>query len=180
LTTYVALLRGINLGAVNKVSMKELRVVFGSLGHESVRTYVQSGNVIFESPSSRLKELAADIEEAVAKSFGVKAAVVLRTSRELYDVAENNPFPTEGVKPTSLQVMFLDERPSSKAVKTLDPNRSPPDEFRVKGREIYLWLPNGQARSKLGIDYFEKSLGSRATARNWNTVTKLVQLMQGS
>jgi uncharacterized protein (DUF1697 family) len=175
-TTYVALLRGVNLGSVNKVPMKELRTLFEGMGHESVRTYLQSGNVIFNARSSSPKKLAAEIEDAVFQAFEVRSSVILRTSRELQRTAEGNPFRVEGAKPSALQVMFLADRPSSTAVKTLEPDRSAPDQFRLKGREIYLWLPNGAARSKLTIDYFEKRLETRATARNWNTVTKLLDL----
>jgi uncharacterized protein (DUF1697 family) len=180
LTTYVALLRGINLGGVNKISMKELRALVEGLGHEDVRTYLQSGNVVFESRSSTAKKLAAEIEDAVAKAFDLSVSVVMRTHPELVRVAAGNPFPTQEVKPTSLQVVFLAERASSKAVKQLDRDRSPPDQFDVKGREIYLWLPNGSARSKLNIDYFETKLGTTATARNWNTVLRVRELMERS
>jgi uncharacterized protein (DUF1697 family) len=176
LTTYVALLRGINLGSVNKVPMKELTTVFQDMGHEGVRTHLQSGNVIFDARSSSSKKLAAEIENAVFKAFGVRSPVILRAARDLQRTVEGNPFPVQGAKPTSLQVMFLADRPSSTAVKTLDPDRSPPDQFHVKGREIYLWLPNGGGRSKLTNDYFEKRLGTSATARNWNTITKLLDL----
>jgi uncharacterized protein (DUF1697 family) len=176
LTTYIALLRGVNLGSVNKVPMKELKTVFEDMGHEGVRTYLQSGNVILEARSSSSKKLAAEIEDAVFKAFGVKSSVILRTAKDLQRTVEGNPFPVKGAKPTSLQVMFLADRPSPSAVKSLDPDRSPPDQFHVKDREVYLWLPNGGARSKLTNDYFEKRLGTRATARNWNTITKLLDL----
>jgi uncharacterized protein (DUF1697 family) len=179
LTTFLALLRGINVGGANKVPMKELRRTFENLGLENVRTYLQSGNVIFESRSTA-KRLAAEIEDAISEAFGLKISVVLRTRPELKRVATGNPFLTENAKPTSLHVMFLAARASPKAIKTLDPDRSPPDEFEVRGREVYLWFPNGSARSKLTTDYFESKLGTRATARNWNTITKVLALMEGS
>lgn len=180
MTIWLALLRGINVGGTNKVPMKELRALFEDLGHGDVRTYLQSGNVVFEGQASTPKEIAADIEGALSKAFDVRISVVIRTRRELERVAAGNPFPTEGVDPSSLHVMFLTETASSKAVKTLDPDRSPPDEFEVKGGEIYLRFPNGAGRSKLTIDYFERKLGTRATARNWNTIMKVLELMEGS
>ena len=180
MATYLALLRGINLGSVNKVSMPELRTLFESLGHSDVRTYVQSGNVVFEASSSASKKLAREIEEAIERTFGLAIPAVLRTRAQLQRVAVNNPFMSEGVKPTFLHVMFLAETPSSTAVRALDPDRSPPDKFAVKGREIYLCFPRGSGRSKLTIDYFEKKLGTRATGRNWNTVTKVLALMDDS
>lgn len=175
---YLALLRGINVGGANKVPMKELRSLFEELGHENVHTYLQSGNVVFEGRSSTSKKLSAEIEAAIAKSFNLKVSVIVRTRREMERVAAGNPFPTKGVKPTSLHVMFLADSAPAKAIKTLDPDRSSPDEFEVKGSEIYLRFPKGSGRSKLTIDYFEKKLGTRATARNWNTVVKVLELMQ--
>jgi uncharacterized protein (DUF1697 family) len=176
LTTYVALLRGINLAGKNKVPMKDLRSLCKDLGHEDVRTYVQSGNVIFASRSSASK-IAADMENAISETFGIKPSVLLRTRRELERIAERHPFASSGVAPAYLHVMFLDDKPSSKAIKSLDPDRSPPDEFVVDGKEIYLLFPKGSGRSKLTIDYFERTLGTRATARNWNTVVKVLQMM---
>jgi uncharacterized protein (DUF1697 family) len=180
LATFLALLRGINVGGANKVPMKELRALFEELGHEDVRTYLQSGNVVFEGRSSTSRKLAAEIESAIAKSFDLTVSVIVRTRRELERVTTGNPFPTQGVNPTSLHVMFLAKSASAKAIRTLDPDRSPPDEFEVRGSEIYLRFPKGSGRSKLTIDYFEKKLGTRATARNWNTVVKVLELMQRS
>lgn len=177
MTTHLALLRGINVGGRSKVPMGELRSLVEHLGHENVRTYLQSGNVIFESRTSDPKKIAAELERTISKSFNLKVSVLMRSYPELERVVEGNPFPTEGVKPTSLHVMFLAELPSRTAIKALDPNRSPPDEFGVKGGEIYLSFPRGSGRSKLTIDYFEQGLGTRATARNWNTVTKVLELM---
>jgi uncharacterized protein (DUF1697 family) len=175
-TTYVALLRGINVGGKKKVPMKELRSLFEGLGHSDVRTYVQSGNVIFSSPSSARARVVNEIERAVSRTFGIDTSVLIRAQRELARIAEANPFPDE--KPTYVHVAFLADRPSAKAVSSLDPDHSPPDEFVVKGREIYLRFPKGSGRSKLTIDYFERKLGTRATARNWNTVLKVLSLME--
>jgi uncharacterized protein (DUF1697 family) len=180
LTTYLALLRAINLGAVNKVPMKELRTMFEDLGYEDVRTHLQSGNVVFEGKSSTSKKLAAEIEGAISKVFDLEVPVIVRTRRELERVAGGNPFPTEGVKASWLHVMFLSEPASPKAIKTLDPDRSPQDQFEVKGGEIFLRFGKGSGRSKLTIDYFEKKLGTKATGRNWNTVVKVLELMQRS
>ena len=180
MTAYVALLRGVNLGSTNKVPMKELRSVVEGLGHEGVRTYLQSGNVVFTSRSSTPRRIAGDLEAALADAFGLDISVILRTSSDLRRIARGNPFATEGVKGTFLHVMFLAEPPSSQAVESLEPDRSPPDEFRVKGSEVYLWFPGGSGKSKLTLDYFERQLETRATARNWNTVTKLLELVDGS
>lgn len=178
MTTYVALLRGINVGGKNKVAMPALRSLFEGLGHEGVATYVQSGNVVFQSPSSAPKNIAADIERAISENLALRVSVLLRTHRDLQRVAAGNPFLTAAAEFSALHIMFLAEAPTQGAIKKLDPDRSPPDEFEVSGREIYLRYPNGSGRSKLNIDYFERSLETRATARNWNTITKVLKLVE--
>ncbi len=175
---YVALLRGINVGGKNKVAMPDLRSMFEDLGHQGVVSHAQSGNIAFESPLDAPTKLAAGIERAMAGTFGLTVSVHLRTRRDLERVVARNPFITEGIDFTSLHVMFLADAPDNKGVGKLDADRSRPDEFEVRGREIYLRYPNGSGRSKLTIDYFERSLGTSATARNWNTITRVLQLMQ--
>ena len=177
--TFVALLRGINLAGRNRVPMPELRTSFEALGLEDVVTYIQSGNVVFRSSTGRAEELAARIEGRIAEAFRIEVVVVLRTPAELRRIAGGNPFLKRGADPSRLHVVFLSGRPAKKAAAQLDPRRSPPDEFRLEGREIYLHLPNGFGRSKLTVDYFERSLGVDATARNWKTLTKLVALTRG-
>ncbi len=172
----VALLRGVNLGARNKVPMASLREELEALGLEHVETYIQSGNVVFESRSGGEKALAASIEKRIEKAFGVRAGVVLRTADALEKTALDCPFPTDGAASASLHVVFLARPPARPAAAKLDPDRSRPDEYALAGREIYLRLPGGLGRSKLSLDYFERVLGVRGTARNWRTVTKLVEL----
>ena len=173
--TFVALLRAVNLGARNKVPMKELREALESLGLEDVVTYVQSGNVVFRSKSGKAADLAAAIEEAVADRFGVATRVLIRTAAQLRSVAESNPF--LGSADTShLYVVFLERRPAADAVRRLDPARSPGESFAVQGAHVYLHLPGGFGPSKLSNAYFERGLALAATTRNWKTVTTLVEL----
>jgi uncharacterized protein (DUF1697 family) len=176
--TFVALLRGVNLAGRNRVPMAELRSALESLGLEDVVTYIQSGNVVFRSRGGRAEELASSIEVRIAQAFGLEVVVLLRTPAELSKVAGGNPFLRAGADPSKLHVVFLSGRPAKKAAAQLDPERSPPGEFRLEGREIYLHLPTGFGRSKLTVDYFERCLGVAATARNWKTVTKLVELTE--
>jgi uncharacterized protein (DUF1697 family) len=176
--TFVGLLRGINVGGRAIVPMPKLKLLLVSMGFEDVTTYIQSGNVVFKSPTGDDEALAASIQERIAESFGVSTTVLLRTPAELAEIADSNPFLDRGADLSKLHVVFLSGPPAAGAVGELDPNRSPPDEFSVRGREIYLHLPNGAGRSKLTIDYFEKRLGVRATARNWKTLTKLTELAQ--
>jgi uncharacterized protein (DUF1697 family) len=174
--TFVALLRGINLGARNKVPMPELKLEFESLGFEDVLTYIQSGNVVFRSSSGGAKQTAARIEQRIANVFGLDITVVLRTPAELKSIAGSNPFLSRETDLSKLHAVFLNGRPMAKAIAQLDPERSRPDEFSVRGREIYLHLPKGSGRSKLTLDHFERRLGIDATARNWKTVLKLLEL----
>jgi uncharacterized protein (DUF1697 family) len=176
--TFVALLRGINVGGRTIIPMAELRSSVSALGLQDVVTYVQSGNVVFRTHGGGARDLAASIEERVASDFGVGVAVLLRTPSDLRAVAEQNPFLARGEDPSRLHVMFLDREPAAEAATRLDPERSPPEEFALAGREMYLYLPNGAGRSKLTLDYFEKRLGVRATVRNWRTLTKLIELTE--
>jgi uncharacterized protein (DUF1697 family) len=172
----VALLRGINVGGKTQVPMDQLKSLFASLGHEDVATYIQSGNVIFRSAPGDERKIATDLEQRIAETFAVAARVLLRTPAELESIATGNPFLDRQGDPTKLHVVLLDAPPAAEAIAELDPGRSPPDEFSVHGREIYLHLPNGFGRSKLSIDYFESRLGAVATARNWRTLLKLREL----
>jgi uncharacterized protein (DUF1697 family) len=174
--TFVALVRGINVGGRNTVPMAGLRSALSGIGLEDVTTYIQSGNVVFRAPGANAPSLAGAIERSIDETFGVPARVVLRTREELAAVANTNPFLERGADPAQLHVVFLDRKPEPSAVAELDPGRSPPDEFALRGREIYLRLPSGMGRTKLSGDYFERRLGVAATARNWKTVLKLVEL----
>jgi uncharacterized protein (DUF1697 family) len=175
----VALLRGINVGGRNKIAMKDLHSSFVALGHGEVTTYIQSGNVVFRSASKLASKVGAAIEAEVSKTFGLKIGVLVRTPSDFDSLIEGNPYVVAGREISKAMIMFLDDLPTSDAIAGLDPQRSPPDEFVVRGREIYLYCPNGFGRSKLSIDYFERRLRIRATARNWNTVVKLADLMGG-
>ena len=156
--------------------MPELKSAFESVGFEDVVTYIQSGNVVFRSSSGGAKEIAARIEQQVAEVFGLNITVVVRTPAELKSIAKSNPFLRREADFTKLHVVFLNRRPTAKAIAQLEPERSPPDEFRVHGREIYLHVPNGFGRSKLALDYFERRLRVDGTARNWKTLLKLLEL----
>jgi uncharacterized protein (DUF1697 family) len=175
--THLALLRGINLGAKNKLPMKDLGEMFASAGCGKVRTFIQSGNVIFVAAPGRADRMPDLIRGQIAKHFGYQVPIVLRTTEQLANVIRNNPFLKAGVAEQELHVLFLGDLPAPRAVQSLDPDRSPPDEFRIAGREIYLRLPNGVGRSKLNNQYFDSRLGTISTGRNWRTVTKLFELM---
>jgi len=174
-TTHVALLRGINLGSSNRVSMPDLRTLLESLGAEDVVTYLQSGNVVFKSAEGADK-LTRAIERRIKRDLGLSVTVLLRTPRQLAKVQAGNPFAKDVKDPTKLHVTFLAEKPDRARVRNLDPKRAEPDELRLVAQEVYLHCPNGYGRSKLTNAYFEKQLGVTATTRNWKTVTKLAEL----
>ncbi len=174
--SYVALLRGINVGGKNKLPMKDLAALFTDAGCGAVQTYIQSGNVVFQAAPALADELPALIAVAVADRFGIHVPVVMRTSSELTKVARGNPFLLAGADAKTLHVAFLAAVPDPSRVDALDPRRSPPEKFAVRGREIYLHCPNGLARTKLTNAYFDSALATTSTLRNWRTVLKLLEL----
>lgn len=176
--THAALLRGINVGGHAKIPMRELAELFGSLGHGEVATYIQSGNVVFRSAGGRPDVVARALEEAIARRFGQNVTVILRTPAELVSIATANPFPEAEDEPSKLHVLFLDRLPAGTAIAGLDPDRSPGDLFQAAGREVYLRFPAGSGRTKLTLDWFERQLGVKGTARNWNTLLKLIALTE--
>ena len=176
-TTYVALLRGINVGGKNVLPMKALAETFGAVGCSRVRTYVQSGNVVFDSSEPR-PGLAASLSRHIADRHGLQVPVVLRTAQELAAIARGCPFADPGGEKPALHVVFLADVPTAKAAASLDPARSPPDRFVLVGREIYLFCPNGLGTSKLTNAYFDAKLATVSTARNMRTVAALVELSQ--
>ena len=174
-SAHVALLRGINVGGKNKLPMADLRALFEALGCRSVATYIQSGNVVFAARAAVAKGLAARAAAALADRFGLKVPVVLRSAAELRDASRGNPFADDG---DSLHVGFLADAPDPARLARLDPDRGKPDVFRVVGREVYLRFPGGVARSKLTAAYFDATLGTTITMRNWRTVTALVEMVE--
>jgi uncharacterized protein (DUF1697 family) len=174
---HVALLRAVNVGGRNLVAMAGLRELFVEHGHRHVTTYLNSGNVVFTPASPESADippaaLAQELEAAFVRRFGFASPIVLRTGDEMAAVARSHPFAAIERDGVRLHVVFLAEDPDPSAVAALDPHRSPPDEYVVDGREIYVWYPTGAGRTKLSFD----GLGTPATARNWKTVTKLAAL----
>jgi len=176
---HIALLRGINVGGRNKLPMKDLVAMFTDAGCDGVRTYIQSGNVVFSAKRALARRVPALITQAIADRLGLRVPLVMRTAAELEKVVAGNPFLRAGADPKKLHVAFLAKQPTAARVATLQPDRSPPDEFSVRGREIYLHCPNGVARTKLTNAYFDARLTTTTTVRNWNTVLKLCELAGG-
>ncbi len=170
---YVALLRGINVGGKAKLPMKELAAIFQAAGASAVETYIQSGNVVFEASAAEDCVIAVTAE--ITRVYGYPGRIVLRSTEDLRTAYRLNPF--VGAAEESLHVYFLADWPGQAAVQGLDAKRSPGDSFVVKGRDIYLHLPHGMARTKLTNAYFDAKLGMVSTARNWKTIGKLVAMV---
>jgi uncharacterized protein (DUF1697 family) len=174
--THVALLRGINVGGNNMLPMQELARMFSDAGCTGVRTYIQSGNVIFDAPPGA-PGICDGIKASIEKRYGYRIPLILRTSAQLNKIIRDNPFLKDGAQEKTLYVYFLADPPNAGAIAALDQSRSAPDAFQVHGREIYLHLPNGMGRSKLTNGYFDSKLSTICTARNWATVLKLAAMM---
>ena len=176
----IALLRGINVGGKNRMPMKELAAMFVDAGCKDVRTYIQSGNVVFRTGSTGEEDISSVISASILSRFGYRIPIITRTAREFLEIVQANPFVEAGAEADKLHVMFLAELPDGAQVEALDPNRSPGDEFAVLGREIYLHCPNGVARTKLTNSYFDSRLSTTSTTRNWRTVLRLLELATGA
>jgi uncharacterized protein (DUF1697 family) len=177
MATYISLLRGINVGGKNKLSIEELKRVYSSLGFTGVRTYIQSGNIVFESPDAREKGHEKSIEGKIKKAFAMDIPVMVRTREELQRTIESNPFlPSKAHQVDKLLVTFLSDLPDKKAMDKLASLKWIGEDFRIIGREVYLFCPNGYGRTKLTNNAFESKLGVRATTRNWATVNRLLEM----
>jgi uncharacterized protein (DUF1697 family) len=174
---HVALLRGINVGGKNMLPMKELAGIFAMTGCTDVVTYIQSGNVVFCAEDKVAGGLAGAITKQVEKRFGLRVPVVLRSIVEMHAVIRGNPFLKAGAAEEMLHVLFLADRPGADLVAGLDAARSAPDEFAVVGRDIYMKLVTGAAKTKLTNAYFDSKLKTVSTMRNWRTVLKLAEMM---
>lgn len=177
MTTWAALLRGINLGGHNKVPMGELREVVEELGLTNAETYLRSGNLVIDSdlPESAL---ARALQDGIEERFGLEVPVICRSARQLGQIASTHPFSSLGLDDRLLHVAFLDREPGEKLDDLIDPADYLPDRLHSDGRDIYLAYPNGSGRSKLSHSLLESRLGVSVTARNWRTVTKLAEMVE--
>ena len=170
----MALLRGINLGKARQVGMPRLAEILAARGHEDVRTHLRSGNVVLTSGLTE-KKLAADLAEAIRQEFGFDVPVVVRTGKELADVVDGNPFADVATDPARYLVTFMAAAPSKAKVADLPPPEGG-GQYDVRGRELYLWLPDGIQGTPIASWNWDKLLGEPGTARNWRTVAKLAEL----
>jgi uncharacterized protein (DUF1697 family) len=173
--TYVAMIRGINVTGYNIVKMERLRAMMAKCGFHDVRTYIQSGNVIFSAEGSAAQCIGA-IERALARELGKPIAVLIRSSSDLAKVLRENPFlKDKGVDEARVSVSFLKEAPAKERFAALSAIRSGRDRYASCGKEIYLYCPDGFGNSKLA-GVLERVIGVKGTVRNWNTVKKLYEM----
>jgi uncharacterized protein (DUF1697 family) len=175
--TYVAMHRGINVGSGKMVKMERLRASFEALGFGGVRTYVQSGNVIFESEQKSPAGLSKKSEEKIQRDFGFEVPVLVKTSKEIEQIVSDNLLVKEkGIDHSKLHVTFLSDASPKTAVKVLEPLASGRERFRILNREIYLYCHDGYGNTKLSNNAIEKKLSVVATTRNWRTVNTLLEI----
>jgi uncharacterized protein (DUF1697 family) len=172
---HILLLRGVNLGSRNRLAMPELRAALEDAGFDDVRTYLQSGNIVLSS-STKAADVARKVERVLAEDFGLEIAVVTRTRAQLAKVVEHDPLGKVAKSPKRYQVSFLDAKPSREVVRRIEETAAPGERVVVTGREVYAWHPDTIARSKLWALLAGQNLGVTATARNWTTVEKLLEL----
>ena len=177
---FVALLKSLNVGAHNRISMKDLAQVFVDAGCDDVSTYIQSGNVLFSASAAHARKVPALVTAALARGFDVASPVVLRDAAALAKVGRHNPFLARGEDEARLHVAFLDGAPPAAKVKALDHARWAPDAFVVQGPDIYLCLPNGVGRTRLTTSWFETQLGLPNTWRNWKSVKDLARRVESA
>lgn len=175
---HVVLLRGINVGGKNKLPMKDLVAFFEAAGAESVRTYIQSGNVVFDCGAGDVPGVLASVRDAIAEEFGYDITLVHRAAEAWERIVAAHPFAAGAADPKHVHFGFLAEEPSPERVAELDPNRSPGDSFEVVGREVYFHVPGGLARTKLTSDYFDRRLKTVMTVRNWNTTNRILEMVR--
>jgi uncharacterized protein (DUF1697 family) len=171
----ILLLRGVNVGGRNRVAMAALRAALTDAGMDDVRTYLQSGNVVLDSDAAP-GALGRDCERVIAERFEVDVAVVVRTRDELAKVVERDPLGDLADNPKLYQVSFCSSKPDKAAMDVVAERAVGGERMAVHGREIYAWFPDGVGRSRLASQLGRQKLGATVTARNWTTVTKLLEL----
>ena len=176
---HVAMLRGVNVGGNNRLSMEALRAVCLALGLRGTVTYIQSGNLVYQQDQGDADTMARKLEAAILDKFGFQPAVLLRTPAELRKAVANNPFANRAdVQPNHLLTVFLAQAPSRPMREQILALPSDPEEMHFRGRELYIFYPDGMARPRIPLARIEKMLQCPTTARNWNTVNKLLAMAE--
>lgn len=174
--THVALLRGINVGGKHMIPMDDLAQMFTAAGCESVTTYIQSGNVLLAASDRLAARLPSLVGSSIQRKFGFTPDIILRSVGEIQRLARAHPFLTPDSNPAFLYVGFLADAPAARLIKALDPDRSPGDRFVVRGSELFVHYGAGAGKTRLTSAYFDSTLQTTSTFRNWRTVLKLAEM----
>lgn len=178
MTTFVSILRGINVGGAKKILLNDLKNLYEELGFKKVTTYIQSGNVIFQSVDNLSdKELVGMIRNKISKIYGFDVPVVVRTTKEMQNTLMNNPFPGDkNLDIDKMHVTFLAELPIKEHLESLRKYDYSPERFEIVGKDVFLYCPNGYGIAKLSNTFIENKLKVSATTRNWKTVNTLAEM----
>lgn len=175
---YISILRGINVSGKRMIKMQALKEMYEGLGFKNVQTYIQSGNVLFESKESNLEGISKLIEEKILENFNFDVPVIIITQKEIEHCIQQNPFvKLEDIQLDKLHVTFLSTEPSADLVEKIKDFKYAADEFIVDSKLIYLYCPKNYGESKLSNNFFEGKLKVKATTRNWRTVNEIYKLM---
>jgi uncharacterized protein (DUF1697 family) len=175
MTVFISMLRAVNVGGTSVIKMEPLRAAYEALGFKDVRSLLQSGNVLFRSGVKDSRQLARRIKQELERKFGLEIEVVIRTLPELASIVERGPVLSPRADLAKLLVMFLAGVPDAQGQARLVKGHKGPEMLEIRGPEVYLYYPDGVGRSKLTTAVLERHLGAMGTARNWNTLTKLVE-----
>ncbi len=177
---FISLLRGVNMTGHNSIKMADLSSLYFKLGFNDAEVYIQSGNVIFSCEDDiPADNVSSKIEKAILEKFNYKIPVLIRTIKELREIILNNPFLSEtNFDPSKMAVIFIYSELLNAQVQKVSDIYYPPDKFKIIGREIYIYCPNGFGRTKLYTNFFEGKMGVTGTARNWKTVSKLLEIAE--
>ena len=174
---YIALLRGINVGGQKRMKMDALKNAFQEMSFKNVKTYVQSGNVIFDYEPRAIRNLSSEIEEKINETFGFSVKVVVRSEDELISIINNNPYIKEdNIELDKLHVTLFLDIPDSGRVSSLDIKKEENEKFLINSQEVYIYCPNGYGNTKLNNAMFERKLKVAATTRNWKTMNNLLEM----
>lgn len=177
MTKYISLLRGINVGGKRKILMADSKELYSKLGYSNCISYIQSGNVIFESKEESTNDLASKIEETIKNEYGFDVPVIVKTRTELEKAVQDNPY-AETKEIESLCLSFLNRTPDTELVGKISNLNFSPDEFQIANQNVFIFCPGPYHKTKLSNQFFESKLKVRATTRNWKTVLKLMKLSE--
>jgi uncharacterized protein (DUF1697 family) len=177
--TYISILRGINVGGKNKVLMDDLKKLYAGLNFKNIRTYIQSGNVIFDFEKTNPDQLSRQIENKISEKYKFHVPVIIRTVFELHETLNKNPFLKENnIDFEKLHITFLSDEPEKLKTEDIKNYNYAPDKFISLNKEVYIYCPNGYGNTKLNNTFFERKLSVSATTRNLKTVTELIRIAE--